>query len=191
MLGATFMAAEDSADLRQLLALVRAAGAACADRRGAAGGERAVRGRVQARAARSPRHAPPSRSTTSSAPTSAFPTPTASPSRSAASARVASRPSSSPRRARGCASSGSYAYNSSELTEFSELVIIGVDPFSFEPIFGVIDRSGNSPAFAPEHIFNAWVSQDDRRRAHRRRRRTVCQRPVHRRGQRLRARQRT
>jgi glycerophosphoryl diester phosphodiesterase len=27
------------------------------------------------------------------------------------------------------------------------------------PIFGTIDRSGNRPAFAPENIFNAWISQ--------------------------------
>jgi len=55
--------------------------------------------------------------------------------------------------------SGSYAFNDAVLTEFSELVIIGLDPF-FQPIWGTVDRSGNSPAFAPRHIFNAWVSQD-------------------------------
>ncbi|MGD8330797.1 MAG: TonB-dependent receptor [Acidobacteriota bacterium] len=54
---------------------------------------------------------------------------------------------------------GSYAYNVGVLTEFTEQVIIGVDGF-FQPIYGTVDRSGNAPAFAPRHIFNAWVSQD-------------------------------
>lgn len=55
--------------------------------------------------------------------------------------------------------SGSYAYNDAVLTEFSEQVIIGIDPF-FRPIFGTVDRTGNRPTFAPRHIFNAWVSRD-------------------------------
>ena len=54
---------------------------------------------------------------------------------------------------------GSYAYNDAVLTEFSEQIIIGVSPF-FQPIFGTVDRTGNRPTFAPQHIFNAWVSQD-------------------------------
>lgn len=54
--------------------------------------------------------------------------------------------------------SGSYAYNDAVLTEFSEQVIIGIDPF-FRPIFGTVDRTGNRPTFAPRHIFNAWVSR--------------------------------
>jgi len=53
---------------------------------------------------------------------------------------------------------GSYAYNDAILTEFSELVL-GFDLFT-GPFFEVIDRSGNRPAFAPEHIFNAWISKD-------------------------------
>ena len=47
-----------------------------------------------------------------------------------------------------------YAYNDSELTEFTELV--------FNPFLGayaVADRSGNRPAFAPAHLANLWVSQ--------------------------------
>ncbi len=60
---------------------------------------------------------------------------------------------------RGLRFAGSYAYNSAVLTEFSEQVIIGVDPFFFTPIFATADRSGNRPAFAPENIFNAWISQ--------------------------------
>lgn len=54
---------------------------------------------------------------------------------------------------------GSYAYNDAELTEFAEQTIIGLDDF-FRPIFATVDRTGNRPAFAPRHIFNAWVSQD-------------------------------
>ena len=54
---------------------------------------------------------------------------------------------------------GSYAHNNAELTEFAEQIIIGVDPYWFTPIYGTVDRSGNRPAFAPENIFNSWVSQ--------------------------------
>lgn len=49
----------------------------------------------------------------------------------------------------------SYAYTDAELTRFSELVMVGFNP----PTFGVVDRSGNAPAFAPEHIANLWVSR--------------------------------
>ncbi|NKB89606.1 MAG: TonB-dependent siderophore receptor [Acidobacteria bacterium] len=48
---------------------------------------------------------------------------------------------------------GSYAYNDSELTQFAESVLIPT-PFGFVPV--VIDRSGNRPAFAPEHLFSVW-----------------------------------
>ena len=54
---------------------------------------------------------------------------------------------------------GSYARNSAELTEFAEQIIIGVDPYFYTPIYGTVDRSGNRPAFAPENIFNSWISQ--------------------------------
>ena len=53
----------------------------------------------------------------------------------------------------------SYAYNDSELTEFTEQIVIGVDPNTFLPIFGTVDRSENAPAFAPRNIMNAWVSK--------------------------------
>lgn len=44
-----------------------------------------------------------------------------------------------------------YAYTDAELTEFSE-----VDLFT-----GVVhDRTGNKPAFAPEHIVNLWASRE-------------------------------
>jgi TonB-dependent siderophore receptor len=44
-----------------------------------------------------------------------------------------------------------YAWNDSELTEFAEQV--------FFPAPAVIDRSGNTPAFAPRHLASLWVSQ--------------------------------
>ena len=55
----------------------------------------------------------------------------------------------------------SYAYTDAELTEFGELSIVGFDQ-SFNPIFLVIDRSGNKPAFVPNHILNLWVTQEFR-----------------------------
>jgi iron complex outermembrane receptor protein len=47
----------------------------------------------------------------------------------------------------------SYAYNDSELTRFSD-----VDAFSG----GVVERSGNAPPYAPEHLVALWVSRDFR-----------------------------
>jgi TonB-dependent siderophore receptor len=49
----------------------------------------------------------------------------------------------------------SYAYNDSELTRFAESVLVNF----FPPTFATIDRSGNDPAFAPEHIVNLWASR--------------------------------
>lgn len=49
----------------------------------------------------------------------------------------------------------SYAYTDAELTEFADLVLVGINP----PAFAVVDRSGNRPAFAPEHLANLWVSR--------------------------------
>lgn len=49
----------------------------------------------------------------------------------------------------------SYAYTDAELTRFTEMVLIGVNP----PAFATVDRSGNRPAFAPEHLANLWVSR--------------------------------
>ena len=54
----------------------------------------------------------------------------------------------------------SYALNDSELTRFTERVIVGFDPNPpFTPIFATVDRSGNTPTFAPRHIANLWVSR--------------------------------
>lgn len=49
-----------------------------------------------------------------------------------------------------------YAYTDSELTEFAERVQVS----AFPPIFFTFDRSGNDPAFAPEHLARLWVSQE-------------------------------
>lgn len=50
----------------------------------------------------------------------------------------------------------SYAYNDAELTEFAEQISVptatGLVPVTF-------DRSGNRPAFAPEHLLNFWGSK--------------------------------
>ncbi len=48
-----------------------------------------------------------------------------------------------------------YAWNDSELTRFAESIQIALDP----PAFAVVDRSGNSPAFAPRHLLNLWASK--------------------------------
>ncbi len=63
---------------------------------------------------------------------------------------VAAQPSSSLR------AFFSYAFNDAELTNFNELVPLGLDPLAFV----VLDRSGHRPAFAPKHILNFWVSHD-------------------------------
>ncbi|HWN41481.1 MAG TPA: TonB-dependent siderophore receptor [Thermoanaerobaculia bacterium] len=49
----------------------------------------------------------------------------------------------------------SYAYTDAELTRFAEMVLVGFAP----PTFATVDRSGNRPAFAPEHLANLWVSR--------------------------------
>lgn len=50
----------------------------------------------------------------------------------------------------------SYAYNDAELTTFAEQVFVFTGA-GFEPV--VFDRSGNSPAFAPRHLLNAWFGK--------------------------------
>ena len=57
------------------------------------------------------------------------------------------------RPARGWRALFNYAYNDAELTRLSELVQL-----PFPPGFAVFDRSGNRPAFAPEHLAGLWVS---------------------------------
>ncbi len=47
----------------------------------------------------------------------------------------------------------SYAYNRSQLTEFTETSIVGVNPL----VFGTVDRTGSRAPFAPRHILNIWT----------------------------------
>jgi outer membrane receptor protein involved in Fe transport len=48
-----------------------------------------------------------------------------------------------------------YAWNDAELTQFAESIQVALDP----PAFAVVDRSGNTPAFAPRHILNLWATK--------------------------------
>jgi iron complex outermembrane receptor protein len=57
---------------------------------------------------------------------------------------------------RGLQTVASYAYNDAELTRFAESVL---DISAWPPRYITVDRSGNTPAFAPAHIFNFWVSK--------------------------------
>lgn len=57
---------------------------------------------------------------------------------------------------RGLQTVASYAYNDAVLTRFSESVL---DFTTFPPGYVTVDRSGNTPAFAPAHLFNFWVSK--------------------------------
>jgi len=49
----------------------------------------------------------------------------------------------------------SYAFTDGELTEFTELVTVSTPQGS---TLVVLDRSGNDPAFVPEHLANLWVT---------------------------------
>jgi len=48
-----------------------------------------------------------------------------------------------------------YAWNDAELLRFAESIQVALDP----PAFATLDRSGNTPAFAPRHILNLWASK--------------------------------
>lgn len=50
--------------------------------------------------------------------------------------------------------SAACAWNDAELTRFSERIIVGADPL---PVFAIVDRSGNAPAFAPARLANLWA----------------------------------
>jgi TonB-dependent siderophore receptor len=57
--------------------------------------------------------------------------------------------------ARGTRLIAAYAYTDGELTNFSEQVLVGF----FPPTYATVDRSGNTPAFTPEHLLNLWLSR--------------------------------
>jgi outer membrane receptor for monomeric catechols len=48
-----------------------------------------------------------------------------------------------------------YGYTDSELTRFTERVLVAFDP----PTFLTIDRSGNQAAFAPDHLARLWLNK--------------------------------
>lgn len=50
-----------------------------------------------------------------------------------------------------------YAYTDAELVRFAETGLVGFDPATFQPTYGVLDRSGNAPAFAPRHLGNVYA----------------------------------
>jgi catecholate siderophore receptor len=52
-----------------------------------------------------------------------------------------------------------YAYTDAELIRFAERVVTGFDPVTGQPTETTIDRSGNTPAFVPEHLLSLWVSK--------------------------------
>jgi TonB-dependent siderophore receptor len=55
--------------------------------------------------------------------------------------------------AKGFVAYGAYAFTDAELTRFAELVNTAQGPLFF-------DRSGNTPAFAPRHLVNVWLSKE-------------------------------
>jgi catecholate siderophore receptor len=50
-----------------------------------------------------------------------------------------------------------YAYIDAELTEFREQTVVGVSDVG-QPIFGVLDRSGNRAPFVPDHTVTLWMT---------------------------------
>ena len=52
-----------------------------------------------------------------------------------------------------------YAYTDAELTNFNEFVQTGSDDFG-QPQYTFFDRSGNTPAFVPEHLVNLWTTRE-------------------------------
>jgi TonB-dependent siderophore receptor len=55
--------------------------------------------------------------------------------------------------AKGLIGYASYAYTDAELTSFAELLLTQVGP-----VF--LDRTGNTPPFAPRHMLNVWLSKE-------------------------------
>ncbi len=54
----------------------------------------------------------------------------------------------------GISATFAYSYTDAELTRFAELIFLPQPPFVV-----TLDRSGNTPAFAPEHLFSGWLSR--------------------------------
>ena len=61
------------------------------------------------------------------------------------------------RLAQGWYAQGTYAFLDAELTRFNESVMVPTAE-GFVPL--IFDRSGNAPAFAPEHLATLWAARD-------------------------------
>ena len=64
------------------------------------------------------------------------------------------------RPASGWYAQASYAYLDAELTRFNELERKKLNLVSQAIVAEVVDRSGNAPAFAPEHLATLWAARD-------------------------------
>jgi len=64
------------------------------------------------------------------------------------------------RPASGWYAQASYAYLDAELTRFNEWERKKLDPVLQAIVAEVVDRSGNAPAFAPEHLATLWAARD-------------------------------
>lgn len=53
-----------------------------------------------------------------------------------------------------------YSFTDGVLSRFRETGTVGFDPQTFQPIQGVLDRSGNASPFAPKHLFSARLRLD-------------------------------
>ena len=56
--------------------------------------------------------------------------------------------------------SASYSFTDGILSRFSEVGIVGFDSATFQPVQGVLDRSGNASPFAPRHLFSVRARLD-------------------------------
>jgi TonB-dependent siderophore receptor len=57
--------------------------------------------------------------------------------------------------ASGLSARAAYAYNDARLTHFAETALVSFEP----PTFEVVDRSGNRPQFAPDHLVTLWAEK--------------------------------
>lgn len=53
-----------------------------------------------------------------------------------------------------------YSFTDGILSRFAEFGTVGFDPATFQPIQGVLDRTGNASPFAPRHLFSARARLD-------------------------------
>ena len=53
-----------------------------------------------------------------------------------------------------------YTLTDGVLSRFAEVGTVGIDPATFQPVQGVLDRSGNTSPLAPKHLFSARLRFD-------------------------------